>query len=121
MSGLYMTPARGTYEWLKKSASVTPDGYLDNHTHAHIDKATGNIMVKLYDTDILQVLPSNVAVLQTGGFFTSLTRRRINELLPAGVAIKQVEGSWWLAANNGIFPYRNGMMVDCDTGRVVNQ
>jgi hypothetical protein len=63
----------------------------------------GTIGVRVYNTDIVQVEPDDTMTVDTGGFETRLTLRRLGDWLPGGWRIYSQDGTWywWNYKNDG--------------------
>lgn len=65
---------------------------LANNTYA--ERRDSNIAIRLHQTDILTFKPDGEIVTNTGGWFSSTTKARLNEFLPSGYRIYQNKGQW---------------------------
>jgi hypothetical protein len=60
----------------------------------------GGYSIRLYDTDIISVnLKNNTVILNSGGFNTSTTRKRISQFLPFDGTFYQKKGNWYIRRN----------------------
>jgi len=78
---------------------------VGNNTYAEI-LHDGSVGIVLHSTYVVKIHPDNSATLNTGGWYTSTTKDRINKYSP--VRVYQKRGEWYL--NNGT-PYKDGMVV----------
>jgi hypothetical protein len=78
---------------------------VGNNTYAEI-LHDGSVGIMLHSTYVVKIHPDNSATLNTGGWYTSTTKDRINKYSP--VRVYQKRGEWYL--NNGT-PYEDGMVV----------
>ncbi|NDH09423.1 MAG: hypothetical protein EBY16_07410 [Gammaproteobacteria bacterium] len=78
---------------------------VGNNTYAEI-LSDGSVGIMLHSTYVVKIHPDNSATLNTGGWYTSTTKDRINKYSP--VRVYQRKGEWYL--NNGTL-YEDGMVV----------
>jgi len=65
-------------------------------------------------TDIVKILPNGDRVLNSGGWHTATTKKKINQFLPQGIALVQRAYQWFL---NGI-PFEDGIRITA-SGQIV--
>ena len=78
--------------------------------------------IRLYETDII-IFKNNSVILNTGGFYTNLTRNRINDNIPIGVVF-QKNNIWYFSCNrydNKEGRFFDGMEIDNSTGNILNK
>lgn len=80
---------------------------VGNNTYAHIS-TDGSVCIILHGTCVVRIHPDNSATLNTGGWYTSTTKDRINKYSP--VRVYQCKGEWYLN-NDDNTPYEDGMTV----------
>jgi hypothetical protein len=78
---------------------------VGNNTYAEILQ-DGSVGIMLHGTCIVRIHPDNSVTLNTGGWYTSTTKDRMNKYSP--VRVYQCKGEWYL--DNGT-PYEDGMTV----------
>jgi hypothetical protein len=66
----------------------------------------GSVGIMLHSTYVVKIHPDNSATLNTGGWYTSTTKDRINMYSP--VRVYQRKGEWYL--DDGT-PYTDGVTV----------
>jgi len=67
-------------------------------------------IIRYYDTNIL-TFKNNTITLNSGGWETSSTKRRINEHLPSDVYIFTKNYEWFINIKNKIMPFMDGMKI----------
>lgn len=66
--------------------------------------------VQLYDTVIFKQYRDGTIELNSGGFYTATTSKKINQQLPAGFKLFSKKGSWVLETPTGdLLPFVDGM------------
>lgn len=86
-----------------------------------LERHENTIALRLHNTDIVTWATPNRAILNVGGWFTVTTANRINQVLPNGVSQYSKRGRWMLKQADGTaIPWNDGMMLDTDTGIVVD-
>jgi len=78
---------------------------VGNNTYAEI-LPDGSVGITLHSTMVVRIHPDNSATLNTGGWYSSTTKDRMNKYSP--VRVYQRKGEWYL--NDGT-PYVDGMQV----------
>jgi len=80
---------------------------VGNNTYAEIlhDSSVG---ITLHGTCVVRIHPDNSATLNTGGWYSSTTKDRMNKYSP--VRVYQNKGEWYLN-NDDNTPYEDGMTV----------
>lgn len=78
---------------------------VGNNTYAEI-LPDGSVGIMLHSTYVVKIHPDNSATLNTGGWYTSTTKDRINQYSP--VRVYQRKGEWYL--DDGT-PYEDGVTV----------
>jgi hypothetical protein len=78
---------------------------VGNNTYAEI-LPDGSVGIMLHSTYVVKIHPDNSATLNTGGWYTSTTKDRINQYSP--VRVYQLKGEWYL--DDGT-PYTDGVTV----------
>ncbi len=75
------------------------------------DEPSG-IEVVLHKTRILLFKKNGEIVLNSGGWKTSITKDRMNKLLPKTISVIQVSRIWYVRVNNQpLIPFFDGMVV----------
>lgn len=94
------------------------DEFLGNKSERKVGHNTiihknydGDIAIKYHNTDIVTINRLDNLKLNNGGWETSTTKGRLNQLVPPNVSIYSEKGLWKVKAANGKFPYRNGMII----------
>lgn len=100
---------------IKKGRS-TVDGFparkLKKNTYLYYD---GNSFhVRLYNTDVVSILPKNAWVIRSGGWRTPLTKDRIHEYAP--VRISQAKNTWYYSIGSGrkLFDFSEGVLISAE-------
>ena len=81
---------------------------LDYKTYLN-RKGNNVIAITLWETDIMTLYPNGYIKLNTGGWFTNLTKNRLNDYSPANIS--QKKGKWYLADGSLFYDgmsFRNG-------------
>jgi len=78
---------------------------LGNNTYGYIE-TDGTVSVELHGTKVVQFYPNGLVKLNSGGWRTHTTKKRINQYSPVGVYQKNFE--WFLS--NGT-PFEDNMLV----------
>lgn len=78
---------------------------VGNNTYAEI-LVDGSIGIMLHGTCVVKIHPDNSATLNTGGWYSSTTKDRMNKYSP--VRVYQRKGQWYL--ENGE-EYEDGVVV----------
>lgn len=88
-------------------------GYkLSHKTHIHMRGKS--FAIRLYNTDVVIIRPDDTYRINTGGFRTISTKRRMNSVLPCAVNLKN--GIWCIEDSF----LQDGMLID-QHGKVVGQ
>ncbi|EFJ40339.1 microtubule-associated protein Asp [Volvox carteri f. nagariensis] len=84
--------------------------------HTYLDDNTGNVVVKLKDTEVVTISPSGVIILTTGGWFTQTTLDVMNKAL--GVLQIRVtatgdvrDGTWQVAYGPHLLRFYDGIIL----------
>jgi hypothetical protein len=78
---------------------------VGNNTYAEI-LPDGSVGIALHGTTVVRIHPDNSATLNTGGWYTSTTKDRINQYSP--VRVYQRKGQWYLESGE---EYEDGVVV----------
>lgn len=70
---------------------------IDHNTILH--QTTDGIKLRYYKTDILHFHINQDIIVDTNGYRTISTKKRLNKYLPEGFSIKLIKGVWYW--NNG--------------------
>jgi hypothetical protein len=84
---------------------------LANHTY--LRKEGDDYVIRLHETDIVTLKPAECTeyVLNTGGWYTSTTKARINDYSPARIFTKG--GVWYVTDTTGkTYLYEDGMIIN---------
>lgn len=65
---------------------------VDRNTYLRSED--GNMVIRFWDTDIVTISPDNLYTLNSGGYFTTTTKDRLNKFSP--VCIYQERGLWYV-------------------------
>lgn len=82
-------------------------------TQVKVGQATGEISVTYHYTEVVNVTDESIT-LQTGGWFTSTTKRRMNEVAHAfnlGFQVFQKEFSWFVSYRGETVPFNGDVVV----------
>ena len=78
--------------------------------------------IRLYKTDVLTFCGNKTVTLNTGGFYTDTTKRRINVLQDI-VRVYQAGYCWYVktvkAKDNKVYKFHNGITFDVKTGKKI--
>lgn len=81
----------------------------------HPDKYNGDaIAVRLWDTDVVTYHADGRIILNSAGYKTVTTKRRMNDWTPSSVMLVQEDFDWYVIINRAFdarFPYFDGMDV----------
>jgi hypothetical protein len=99
-----------TYEKLKDFLGSRDERKVGNNTILH-KTLDGKIAIKYHRTDIMTISQLDTMTLNTGGWETSTTIGRLNQLLPDNVGIFRKKGIAYIKGANGTFKYVDGMKV----------
>lgn len=80
-------------------------------------KTTKGYGIKYCQTVVVEILPDNTYVLNTGGYLTHTTKERINRY--SSVYLVQRNFVWYLGYDKGAVPFFDGMRVNAK-GKVLN-
>lgn len=69
------------------------------------------IHVRLHNTDIVSYREDGIITLNSGGYQTTTTKQRMNQLLPPGYGISQTKFKWYLRTPEGEVPFVDGMTL----------
>lgn len=69
--------------------------------------------IRYHDTDVVMIRPDGTYRLNSGGWNTAMTKKRINQFSPCNLS--QTNGMWCM----GNIPYSDGMLIDSD-GNPIN-
>ena len=70
---------------------------VGNNTYAEI-LPDGSVGIALHGTTVVRIHPDNSATLNTGGWYASTTKDRINQYSP--VRVYQRKGQWYLESGD---------------------
>lgn len=87
-----------------------PAKKLADNTYLYFDGESYH--VRLWDTDIVSVLPGNRWILSNGGWWTKLSSERINRYAP--VQVRKDRGKWFYVLGDTVFPFENGKEISRD-------
>ena len=100
-------------EMIKKGRAVV-DGCkakkLAKNTYLYFDGESYH--VRLWNTDIVSVLPGNRWILDNGGWWTKLSSERINRYAP--VQVRKDRGDWFYVLGDTVFPFERGKEISRD-------
>ena len=79
-------------------------------------KDNNNVLKVVYhNTEVVQVKEDRYVVLNTGGWYTNTTKRRMNQAsrqYKLGVSVYQSGFTWYVAIGEDIMPYYDGIVID---------
>ena len=99
---------RMSYENLDRILGKKDEKKIGNNTVLR-RTMDGKIAIKYHYTDIVTVSKLDNITLDTGGWETSTTLGRLNQLVP--VSIFKRKGKVYVKAKNGTFDYHDGMVI----------
>lgn len=85
-------------------------GKLANNTYIVQDEG-GAYCIVLHRTRIVCYRPDGSIVLNSGGFRTTTTKARMNEVLPPGISVWQKRYDWFVTVGGETIPFYDGMIV----------
>lgn len=87
---------------------------IDRNTYLY--KTDDTFQVKLHDTIIVTIYPDNTCTLNSGGWFTPVTKERINNYSPKEVRLSQRNKVWYLNDGSEFF---DGIII-AENGTPIN-
>lgn len=78
---------------------------VGNNTYAYI-QADGSVAIELHGTNVVVIYPDDTVMLNSGGWHTHTTKKRINQYSPVQVYQKNYE--WYLKDGT---PFEDRMVV----------
>jgi hypothetical protein len=87
----------------------TRRGDLGNNTTMRIDG--DDIVVRLYNTDIIVYHPDDSVTLNSGGHRTTTTKGRINSFLSPHISVSSNKGEWFASTGNFRTPFYDGLRI----------
>jgi len=94
---------------------------MAGHSTLEYTLEDGTKVIRFHKTDIIRIAPDGTVTLNTGGWKTPTTKKRMNEYLPSGVSIYQEKGMWWLCKGGSYweknikrYPFVDGVQVTPD-------
>lgn len=87
------------YVGLFKKTGKSKSKKVANNT-IEIDYGNGKTAIRLHNTDIL-IFDNGTVTLDSGGWQTHTTKRRLNRFLPGGYSISQKNFEWFVNTPNG--------------------
>lgn len=79
-----------------------------NKSHANIRKDGKDIVVRLYNTDIVRYKPDNTIIINQGGYSSQTTRKYLNAVLPMWFGSHQDMTTVWRGADGNLLLHSNG-------------
>ena len=73
------------------------------------------LMVTYHSTPVVKVINDRYVVLNNGGYYTSTTKRRMNQAslqYSLGFQVYQVNFEWYVSIGEEVAPYHNGIVID---------
>ena len=73
------------------------------------------LMVTYHSTPVVKVINDRYVVLNNGGYYTSTTKRRMNQAslqYSLGFQVYQVNYEWYVSIGEEVAPYHNGIVND---------
>jgi hypothetical protein len=81
---------------------------VGNNTYAYI-QADGSVAIELHGTNVVVIYPDDSVMLNSGGWRTHTTKKRINQY--SSVKVYQEKYEWFL---RGGIPFEDRMIVNSD-------
>ena len=81
------------------------------------------LLVAYHSTIVVKVIDNKYTVLNSGGWLTNTTKRRMNEASDAfrlNYRVFQKGWAWFVETPEGIVDYYEGMIIDKFSGRILN-
>lgn len=101
--------AKASPQFTKLQAAMKGKDKVKVKGNTYLEKRGENIAVKLYDTDVVTLMPNGDVKLNSGGFMTATTKQRMNEF--SNVSVSQKKGEWTVTANGKDIPFKDGMVI----------
>ena len=102
-----------TFEDAQRMLGKKETKKVDRNTYLRSED--GNMVIRFWETDIVTISPDNLYTLNSGGYFTTTTKERLNSLAP--VRIYQERGLWYVTGrryteDKAVFA--DGIQVDAE-------
>lgn len=75
------------------------------------ESASDVIAVVLHNTYIVAYTSDGRILLNSGGYHTTTTKQRLNQLLPPGYGVTQRDYAWYVRTPNGEYPFADGAIL----------
>ncbi len=82
-------------------------------------KTKRGVGIKYHNTVVVEILPDGGYVLDSGGWRTSTTKKRMNKYIDREFSVVQKHNEWFVKTPKGEFPFEDGMEIKAN-GQVVN-
>ena len=97
-----------TYEEAKEKLKGKEKLTIGNNTW--LIKTNDGFGIKYHNTTVIEILPNDLYVLKSGGYQTSTTAIRINQLSP--LRVYKVKHKWYYGPRDKKILFEEGMIVD---------
>ena len=74
----------------------------------------GSVVVTLHSTEIVQITPEGVVVLDSGGHLTNVTKTRMNQVAEEfnlNFSVYQDKHNWYVRVPGGTLDFHDGMTI----------
>ena len=80
-----------------------------------LQDAEKRLLVTYHNTIVVKVINDRFVILNTGGWYTTTTKRRMNQAsmqYSLGYVVSQVDFVWYVRCGDDIQPYYDGITID---------
>lgn len=94
---------------------------IAHETHV-VRRGAGRIALRYHSTDVVTHFKDGRIRLDSGGYSTRTTKRRINQGLPGWIIVFQEDFNWYVQINNDQpIPFTDGMVIDAWTNVILSR
>ena len=86
-----------------------------------IDSEQSRLIVTFHNTAVVQVVNDRYVILNSGGWLTPTTKRRMNQAsrqYGLRFHVYQVDYAWYVSIKDDIQPYYDGIVIDVEEGTI---
>ena len=87
-----------------------------------LQDAEKRLLVPYHNTIVVKVINDRYVILNTGGWYTTTTKRRMNQASKQwnlGIVVYQCNYVWYVKTKKDIYQFSNGMQIDTRNGSLV--
>ncbi len=77
----------------------------------------GGYVVTYHQTEVVR-LENGIITLDSGGYKTATTKKRMNKHTPDSIQVYQEQGKWWVSTSLGYLDFKDGMTVCLKNGEI---